>query len=284
MRPDIQLLKGSIDLHVHSTPHTSEKRWDIFDLARQVVSSEMGAVVVKDHYTMTADRAVMVSQAVPGARIFGGTTLNLAVGGINPEAVKPAIRFGAKIVWMPTLSASSDLKSRGEPYEKGVSVFADGIDKKGKLLPEVEQVLNLIADNDIILATGHLSGPEIVALVDKAKSCGVTKIVVNHPQFRSVGLSIDVQRDLAKRGAYMEECLNFCTPHNPVIKPNDLADQIRQIGSSQCIMATDMGQLDNFAPTEGMRVFIRLMLDRGFSESEVRMMTSVNPARLLGLQ
>ncbi len=104
------------------------------------------------------DRALMVSETVPGARIFGGITLNWAVSGINPEAVEPAIRFGVRIVWMPTLSASSDMKSLGRSYEKGVSVFADGIDRQGEMLPEVEQVLNLIAEKDMILATGHLSG------------------------------------------------------------------------------------------------------------------------------
>jgi predicted metal-dependent phosphotriesterase family hydrolase len=77
--------------------------------------------------------------------------------------------------------------------------------------------------------------------------------------------------------------LNFCTPHNPVIKPNEIAEEVRQIGCTQCIMATDMGQLDSFVPTEGMRVFIRLMLDRGFTETEIRIMTTNNPAKLLNL-
>ncbi len=283
MRPDIRLLKGSIDLHVHSSPHVSENRWDTLDLARQAAASQMGAVVVKDHSATTVDRALMASQTVPGARIFGGIVLNWAIGGINPEAVESAIRFGARIVWMPTRSASSDIRSLGQPYEKGISIFADGIDGQGELLPEIEEVLNLVAEKNVILATGHLSASEIPALVDKAKSCGVTKILINHPQFRSVKLSIDQQRELAKRGAYIEECLNFCTPHNSVIKPDDFADDIKQIGPLQCVMATDMGQLDNFVPTEGMRVFIRLMLERGFTESEVRTMTATNPAKLLGL-
>ena len=97
MRPDIRLLKGSVDLHVHSSPHAGENRWDTLDLARQAAASQMGAVVVKDHYATTVDRALMASQTVPGARIFDGIVLNGAIGGINPEAVEPAIRFGPEL-------------------------------------------------------------------------------------------------------------------------------------------------------------------------------------------
>ena len=50
----------------------------------------MGALVLKNHFTMTADRAVL-AERLTGLPCFGGVVLNLAVGGLNTEAITRCI-------------------------------------------------------------------------------------------------------------------------------------------------------------------------------------------------
>lgn len=78
----------------------------------------------------------------------------------------------------------------------------------------------------------------------------------------------------------MEHCFNHCTPHLPLFKPADLATAIKAVGPEKSVMATDMGQIDNFTPVEGLRVFIRMMQERGISDEEIRVMVSENPKHL----
>ena len=63
-----------------------------------------------------------------------------------------------------------------------------------------------------------------------------------------------------------------------------VADQIRQVGAQHYLFSTDFGVYTLPPPVEGMREFIASMLDLEFSEEEVRMMTSINPGKLLDLE
>jgi len=65
----------------------------------------MGAVLIKSHQNSTVERAWLVSQCVPGIRVYGGLVLNETVGGLNPAAVRLALDLGARQIWMPTRSA-----------------------------------------------------------------------------------------------------------------------------------------------------------------------------------
>ena len=52
----------------------------------------------------------------------------------------------------------------------------------GKLTVAAKDVIDLIADYDAVLATGHMSGEEIQALVDYAIGKGHKRIIVTHPR------------------------------------------------------------------------------------------------------
>jgi len=48
-------------------------------------------------------------------------------------------------------------------------------------------------------------------------------------------------------------------------------------------MVTDLGQIANPHPIEGMRQFIYMMIANGITRQDIEKMTKDNPARLLGL-
>ena len=86
--PLVSPAQGTIDFHVHSDPDVFGRSMDDIDVAVLAKRKGMRALVLKNHVTMTADRAMLVMKTVPGIEIFGGIVLNNAVGGINPAAVE----------------------------------------------------------------------------------------------------------------------------------------------------------------------------------------------------
>src|SRR5471032_2929567 len=143
-------LKGAIDIHVHQDPDSAPRAIDADDVARQAKAAGMRAVVLKNHWEDTASLAYMVRKMVPGIEIFGGITQDLAVGGINIEAVRhmAAMKGGyGRVVWLPTFDAANQVKGNGPDVP---------VSKDGKLLPGVLALIDFIAkQKQLVLETGH---------------------------------------------------------------------------------------------------------------------------------
>ena len=274
------LLKNRFDMHVHGAPDIVPRKLNEIELAKQAKSVGMKGILLKCHYALTADRAWLVRQCVPGIHVFGGIVLNLPVtGGLNPEAVSTAIKFGAKEIWMPTISAANHLKNEGKDPKMGINILS----KTGELVPSVIEILNIIAESNVILGTGHLSPEETQILVSTAKKLGVKKILVTHPEWKLVNMSVKVQVELSKKGAIMEHCYYATTKLGGGLNPKEIAMQIKAVGAEHCIMATDLGQALNPNPIDAMKSFIKDMIAHGISMKEIDLMTIKNPAKLLEL-
>src|SRR5215475_14913699 len=105
-------LEGGYDLQVHVAPDVIERRIDDLDLAKEFLAHNLKGFVLKSHYFPTAERAQVVTKAVPGIEAFGAIVLNHSIGGLNPVAVEIAGRSGNKIVWMPTVDAANETAGR----------------------------------------------------------------------------------------------------------------------------------------------------------------------------
>jgi len=285
-----EMVRGTIDFHIHTGPDIYPRLLNDIEVARQAKRAGMKAVLIKSHATITGDRA-QIAQNVAGFPVFGGVALNWHVGGLNKYAVECAAKLGVKEVWMPTTHAANYLK-----YVDHVPMFAKSMPKDiqgisilredGSLVSELGPILEVIARNGMILATGHLSPEEGLALIPEAKKAGIDKIVVTHPVASFVNYSAGQMRAALSRGAtYLEHVFNDCTPQvaNP-LPPSALGDAIRAIGPEYCIMSTDSGQVVNPPPVKVMAWYIKEMLQYGFSPKEIRIMTITNPGRILGLK
>ena len=51
----------------------------------------------------------------------------------------------------------------------------------------------------------------------------------------------------------------------------------------QTILGSDLGQINNPSPVEGFRSVIRICIELGYDDSQIRAMISGNAARLMGL-
>jgi hypothetical protein len=288
-------LEGAYDLQVHVAPDVIERRIDDLDLAKEFLAHGLRGFVLKSHYMSTAERAKVVSRAVPGIAAYGAITLNHAVGGLNPVSVELAGRSGAKIVWMPTVDAANETAGRADGHNEKLPFWAkiqrelaatgmspppiSVIDDRGNVIEPARRCLELIAKHNMVLATGHLGRGEIFALVKAARAMGVKKIVVTHAEFPSQNLSIQEQVELAAEGAFIEHC--FTTMHTGKAPWDAVLAAIRQVGPARCILSTDLGQTINPAVAEGFAMFAQRLLDAGFTVEDVRRMTVTNPAALV---
>ena len=291
-----ELIQGAYDLHVHSAPDVLPRKMDDFEMAQRVINSGMAGYAIKSHYFCTAERAELVRKLYPECNAIGAITLNSSVGGINPIAVEMAARAGTKIVWFPTCDSAHEIAHvfNGDPNKKLpywatiiTQLKEDGIDtptiallnEKGKLKDEVYDVLDVIAKNNIILATAHVSHEETFALVKAAHERKVEKIIITHVDFPTTFYSIDEQRELLKYGAYMEHC--YTTFATGKIDFETTLQQIREIGADHVILGTDLGQKTALYPDEGLLEFATRLYDNGFSEQEIRKMTVDNNTYLI---
>ena len=285
----MEVLEGAIDLHFHATPDLHDRLLDEVEIAKEAREAGMRAVLSKAHYGINASRMHYVSKAVPGIHTFGGVVLNPAVGGLNPSAVEAAIRFGGKEVWMPSIFSDAHIKHFKGTYgtmpgrvkwpERGISI----LDPDGKLVPAVKEILDMIAEANVILGTSHCSAEESRILIDEAFRRGVKKILVTHPHNEVPDLSLEVQLEFARKGAYLEHCFLPTMPmfYNARIK--DVIEVIRRAGPERCVLATDFGQIFCPSTVEGLRMFILSLMNQGITEQEIDMMVRKNPAKLLDL-
>ncbi len=291
-----ELVRTAYDLHIHVGPDVMRRRIDDVSLAERFLEVGLAGFGLKSHYTSTAERAQVVSRAVPGVDVVGTLTLNASVGGLNPLAVEIAAREGARIVWLPTVDAVGEAGARDRVYPEGAtpplwvriqSELRDQglepppvpvLDAAGDPLPELLAVLGVIARHGLVLATGHLTRAEIFPVVDAAREAGIRHVVVTHPEFPTSDLSVAEQVALAERGALLERC--FTTPHTGKCSWEHVAEGIRATGPERNLLSTDLGQPENPAVEDGLALFADRLLAHGFSEDEIRTMTVAN-SRLL---
>ncbi len=290
-----EALQGAYDLQVHVAPDVIARRIDDLDLAKEFLAKGLRGFVLKSHYFPTAERASVVTKAVPGIRAWGAIALNHSVGGLNPVAIELAGRSGCKIVWMPTVDAANETAGRPGGTNKKLPFWAQiqlelaatginpppmtVIDDAGNLTPLATGCLELIKKYDMILATGHLGRREIVALVQAAKATGLRKVVVTHAEFPSQNLSAQEQLELADMGAIIEHC--FTTMYTGKAPWEEVLNSIRVVGPARCFISTDLGQTINPPVAEGFAMFAQKLLDGGFAVDQIRRMAVVNPTGLV---
>lgn len=292
-----RLMQHSIDLHVHPSPSLFPRRIDAVEAARQAADAGMRAIVIKSHHHSTAPellplKAHSLSQ-IP-VQVFGGVVLNSYVGGLNPYIVDMTLRMGGKIVWFPTISSENHIKHhQAQPHMKFPSqvgrelpdVVVRVLNDRGELLPEARQILELIADADAILSSGHVSVPEALALLRGAKEAGVRRMLINHPDFVIDASEADVQ-EFVRLGAYIEHSMCMYHPESTFHLWNfdRLKRWIELVGPERTLLGSDLGQKNNPLPVEGLRYTIEKLLDIGIKEKEIEFMIRKNSETLLGLE
>jgi Family of unknown function (DUF6282) len=268
-------LKGIVDLHVHCDPDSAARSIDALDLARLAQGEGMRALLLKNHNAATVQMAYIVHKVVPGVELYGSVVLNRALGGINPAAVEQAALMKGgylRMVWMPTFDAGNEAARPNRPFV--------AVSKDGQLLPEVIEVLKLIAKYKIGLATGHSTPAEHLMLVHEGRKAGITKMIVTHPSGRT---SIEQMKEAAADGAYIEFVYHSLLGGSGANGLAEYVKAIKAVGAEHCILTSDLGQADSPVHTAGWKTYLDILQKAGVTQAEIDLMARRNPARLLGL-
>jgi hypothetical protein len=289
------LLRGAVDLHCHSGPSVMPRALDHIQAIREASAVGMRAILFKDHYYSVTPVTELLSRhyADLGVELWSGVPLNNSVGGLNRYAVDHAIRLGAKLVWMPTFSAANHLRHHhhDRDFDKKFPTTKEKmlapapltvLDGAGALLDEVKFILDMIAEHDLVLSSGHLHITEIWPLFAEARTRGVRRLLVNHPTFIVDATHEDI-RELVRQGAYIEHsaCMFIEGSKFKFYDTEALRSLIEAGTVERTILGSDLGQSGNPHPVEGFRFVIRLCLQLGYDIAMVRRLVGANAVELM---
>jgi hypothetical protein len=293
IRDDLELLRGAVDIHIHHAPDLYARIQDPIQLATEARAAGIRAICIKRHNFPTPGLAELTRKLVPGIDVFGSMACNRQVGGLNPIAVEAAIKYGVRQIWLPTIDSTNHevvtgsvgQHGKGLTIKGGISEYASRqkrlylLDDEGNVLPEVKEIIQQIADADIILNLGHTSFNEMMAVAKCARAQGAKRVVCDHPFF--LRLSIEQQLAIADQGVWMNFTAGEILPRWWRASVADFADAIRKVGVQRSVLSTDCGQLHNPPMVEALRMLCQLMLEEEFSVEDIKTLLHRNPAQLL---
>ena len=289
------LLVGAVDPHVHSGPSIAARAIDHLELARDASKAGMAAIVTKDHDYAGTMTAWMVNKHHPEltTHVYSSIVLNNVVGGLNPYAVEHAAATGAKVVWLPTLAAANHLHwaatsgwshpATTDKIRPASAVLVTNPD--GTVRDDAKEILDIVARTGMTLASGHIHARETRIVFAEAKRRGVQRMVFTHPE-DIVYATVEDVREVAAMGAYVEHslCMFLDGCKFKHCEAAELKAFIDAAGVDRTMLASDLGQVGAYHPIDGMRRGIRMCMDLGYSDADIRRMISTNTAKALDIE
>jgi len=275
------VLTGAIDLHAHHGPDAYARQWDAFEVAKLAKERGMRAVVLKNHWTETAGLAQLIRKyGTQGIEVFGSVTLDTPVGGVNPMAVRYMADVEGnwgRIVWMPTHDSEHEVDYYKETRAKAV------VSRSGKLIPEVFEVLDLIKERNLTLATGHVTPEEALAIMAEARKRGITRIIVTHPLLgpQYTAMSLPQMQEAVKLGGAIE--ITAGALFRDGAAKTRAIEVIKALGTQNVFVGSDSGLVGTPNHPDAMAMAIKSLRAAGFSEQDLNWMFKQTPARLVGL-
>jgi len=317
------LMKGAIDLHVHAGPHliSSPRSVDPVQAAIEARDAGMRAICYMCVFNWSVGTSYIVNQVVPNFTTYGGIILNTVFGGMNPRAVKTAVYYGdgARFVSFGAHSTKYQAGVEGRPVDGKWTRLVDlypefreeeyerciEIPEYGKPTKAFSDIMKTIADNpQIYMVSGHISNREAVDLCKYANDYGIKKILLSNAVTEHLEeAQID---EVLKMGAKLEKCLAEHTHTNTIPKTHyyvepeyvaydegqsgapsggvyGAAKQMKKFGIENFICGTDFGVYTLPHPVEGFREWIACLMDSGWSDDEIRVVTRDNAAFMLDI-
>jgi hypothetical protein len=296
--PGTHLLQGAIDCHVHCAPHLSGRSVNVFGAVRQAAAAGMRAIGIMCNFQNTSGFAALANDELGdlGIEAFGGLIMQPTAGGVTLEAARTAIGYGygrgtgARFVSLPTHHTRHVATREGRSSAFLETTFS--VPENGQIPDPVPAIMDLCAAKDVVFDCGHVSGREAVALTEEAKRRGVTCIRTHCARYAP-----DEIAAIVAAGGYAEFCF-FVLTHATQVRLKHVDEEKHKIASDsviqdftprlraagdRAIVSSDAGVYLLPPPVEAFREYLMLIESEGFSEAEIRLMSSTNPAALFGV-
>ncbi|MFZ0386124.1 MAG: DUF6282 family protein [Solirubrobacteraceae bacterium] len=271
------------DLHVHTAPDVQARFGDDAEIVRLYERAGFSGCVLKGHYDATAGRARAAGRD-SSVRVYGALALNQHVGGLNPAAVAAALAMGARVIWMPTTDSHTQETAglprlcRVMPQLPTTTYAIPPVDRSTE--SGVRQIVDLIAEADAVLATGHLSTAETAWLLPVARAAGVRRLLITHPGYTVPAMSATEAAELTAQGAYAE-ITAFQLLHQRGCSASRLAEFVRAVGTDRIVLSSDAGQPDSPPPPEALSELLEALAGEGLDRGALTACASELPERLV---
>lgn len=293
----IDLLRGSIDCHIHPCPHMNGRSVTIFDAVRQASAAGQRALVLMDNFQNSSGYAALAHHELSalGIDVLGGIILQPSAGGISFEAAQIAVDYGygpgtgARFISLPTHHTRHIALQEGRTALQAESAFH--VPESGRLPDELYQIMDLCAARDIVFDCGHVSGPEALRLAEIAQERGINRVRVHCSSHDA-----DIIRSLASLGAFCEFSffvlshatqvgLTHADSEKHRIAETTLEEQAKGIRAAgkRALVSSDAGISLLAPPVETFRQYLLLLRAQGFDDSEIRWMSRDMPSTLFGI-
>jgi hypothetical protein len=179
-----------------------------------------------------------------------------------------------RIVWMPAGDTEKEVRESKDPNRPFVAVS-----RNGELLPEVKEIISIIAKHGLVVASGHVVPSDALMVFREAKRQGVQHMIVTHAFDLAGKMTVEEMQEAAKLGAFIE--FDF---RNTL--EGGRMDAIRRVGPEFCFLSefwTKVTTPKEYGGLEGVGAFAEVMRAHGFTDRELELMFKVNPAKALGL-
>lgn len=309
--PRIDGVAGMIDIHCHAE-HGQQDAYAVAQLAslngmygllyKSIGTGDKRAAGPMEDVNDLVSRLNRWAdeEGVTPIKAWGGYALTRDNKPPSRDKVKTQIKAGVTAFWMPLSNhantyfvvggkprrwdPTADPKAHSDPlpWDLAVKHGHYALDEKGKLKPEYEEAVRVIADNDKTLSLGHSTHAELwqfAELIDKLK---FKRAFVDHPFSPFVNLTVDQMKTLAAVGITLNFTYDELSPMLGV-DPAKMYAAIRAVGVESFTISSDAG--DPLFPNsvEAIRQVSGYMRAFGMTDAEIEIMCTRNPARLVGL-
>ncbi|HZM96020.1 MAG TPA: DUF6282 family protein, partial [Vicinamibacterales bacterium] len=157
------------------------------------------------------------------------------------------------------------------------------VSRNGKLIPEVFEVLDLIKERNLTLATGHVTPEEALRIIAEARQRGITKIIVTHPLLGAqfTNMSLPQMQEAVKLGGAIEITAGALRGEGAA--KTRAIEAIKALGTQNVFIASDSGLVGTPNHPDALAMAAKALRAAGFSEQDLSRMFKETPARLVGL-
>ena len=291
----MERLEGAVDSHVHCCPHINDRTVNVFDATRQAAAAGMKGLGLMDVFANSSGLAALAMRELGhlGVDVFGGIILEPYVGGLSARVAATALDMGygpgtgARYVSLPCHHTKMIAEAEGRSPAYVESCLS--IPETGPLPDPLPEIMDLVADRDVVFNTGHVTGPECVRVVEEAVRRGCRRILCPSSYYDP-----QTVKELVRLGAFVEFAF-FVMSHATqigqtmidaekhrfaVVDLEAIAANIEAVGCANVVLSSDSGSYVLPPPVEALREWLVMVASTGVSDDEIRVMVADNPGRL----
>lgn len=308
--PKIEGVHGMIDIHCHAE-HGQQDALAVGKLASEngmygLLYKSIGkedkrsAGPMEDVNRLLEDLKRWADDTgVTPIRAWGGYALTRDNKPPSAQKVRAQIDAGVTAFWLPLANhantysivggkpkrwdPTADPKAHSEPlpWDLALKYGHYALDERGRIKPEYEGAVRMIADNDRTLSFGHSTHPEIWALAELVDKLKFKRAFIDHPFSPFLNLTVEEMAELSKVGITFNFTYDELSPMMGV-DPAKMYAAIKTVGVEHFTLSSDAG--DPLFPNsvEAMRQLSSYMIAFGMTPAEIEVLCIRNPAKLVG--